>query len=171
MVLGAELNIALIVAAARNHVIGRNNELPWRLPEDLQHFRAVTWGKPIIMGRKTYESIGKPLPGRSNIVVTGQQSWAAEGVLVAHDLPAAIAMAQGLENPSAEIMIIGGAQIYAESLPLAQRVYLTRLGVDVEGDAHFPVLSPTEWQQVESVSGKGEAALPHEFQIWERITQ
>jgi dihydrofolate reductase len=165
------LDIALIVAAARNHVIGRDNQLPWRLLEDLQHFRAVTWGKPIIMGRKTYESIGKPLPGRTNIVVTRQQDWAAEGVMVAHDVPAALALAQGLENPSGEIMIIGGAQIYIESLPLARRIYLTRLGVDVEGDAYFPALLPSEWRKVESLSSDGAATLPHEFQIWERIAQ
>jgi dihydrofolate reductase len=163
------LDIALIVAAAQNNVIGRDNQLPWRLPADLQHFRAVTWGKPIIMGRKTYESIGKPLPGRINIVVTRQQGWAAEGVMVAHDVPAALVLAQGLENPSGEIMIIGGAQIYVEALPLARRIYLTRLGVEVEGDAYFPVLQPAEWRQVESLSGEGAATLPHEFQIWERI--
>lgn len=167
------LKLALVVAAARNNVIGKNNQLPWHLPQDLKHFKALTIGKPVIMGRKTYESIGKPLPGRTNIIITRQPYWAAEGTLTANDLSSAIALAQEagqrLITKPQEIMIIGGAEIYRVSLPLADRVYLTRIDLDMQGDAHFPELSEREWRVISRVPGESGALTPYEFQIIDRI--
>lgn len=136
--------ITLVVAAADNGVIGRDDKMPWHLPADLSHFKLLTWGKPILMGRKTFESIGKPLPGRTNIVVTRDAAWARPGVVVAHTLDAAFAAA----GAAAEVMVIGGAQVYAECLPLASRVELTRVHGDIAGDTHFPPLDPKQWREV-----------------------
>jgi dihydrofolate reductase len=133
--------LSLIVARADNGVIGRDNDLPWRLPADLKHFKRLTVGKPIIMGRKTFESIGKPLPGRHNIVVTRNAAWQAQGVTVVPNLAEAIAAA-GF-TPGArpeEIMVIGGAEIYAQALLFADRIYLTEVHAAPEGDTHFPAL-------------------------------
>ena len=129
--------IALVVARASNGVIGINNRLPWHISADLQHFKRLTVGKPVVMGRKTYESIGKPLPRRTNIVVTRDQTWKAEGVLVAHDLVTALALAyEDLHRTGAkEVAVIGGAEIFREILPQAGRVYLTEVRRDYEGDA------------------------------------
>jgi len=138
---------SLIVAVADNGVIGNDNQLPWRIPADLKYFKQVTLGKPIIMGRLTYESIGKPLPGRSNIVVTRNTAWQAEGVERAGDFSQALAIAKKIADDSdlEEVMIIGGATIYREALPLADRLYLTRVHIEVEGDAFFPNLNINEW--------------------------
>jgi len=128
--------ISLIVAAAENNVIGRDGELPWRLSADLQRFKATTMGKPIVMGRKTWESLGRPLPGRQNIVITRQQGFTAGGAVVVGDKRGALAAAGDAD----EIMVIGGSEIYALFLPDADRVYLTRVHADVAGDARFPAL-------------------------------
>lgn len=133
--------VSLVVAVARNGVIGRDNDLPWRLPDDLKRFKAVTLGKPVVMGRKTYESIGRPLPGRENRIVTRQPGLRIEGCRVFQRLEDALA---GAEE---EIMVIGGAQIYAEALPLADRLYLTEVDAEAEGDARFPVIDPAQWQE------------------------
>lgn len=138
--------IVLVVAVADNGVIGRAGAMPWHLPADLAHFRRLTVGKPVVMGRKTFESIGKPLPGRHNIVLTRQPGWTSAGVSVVANLAEAIAAA-GL-NPMArapEIMVIGGAQIYSEALPIATRVELTRIHVAPEGDTWFAPLDPERW--------------------------
>ena len=126
------MRIALIVAMARNRVIGRNNRLPWYLPEELQYFKQATLGKSIIMGRRTHESIGRPLPGRSNIVVTRDTGWSADGVAVVHSLEEAFEQAerQALIDGVEECVVIGGAQLYAEALPLADRLYLTEVHAD-----------------------------------------
>ncbi|GAB3105555.1 dihydrofolate reductase [Aestuariicella hydrocarbonica] len=145
--------LALIVAQASNRVIGRNNKMPWHLPEDLQYFKRVTLGKPIIMGRKTFESIGRPLPGRTNIVITRQPDWHAEGAVVVSSLEAAIA--RGQQESTDEVMVIGGAQIYAASLPLVDRVYLTQVHRDYEGDARFPELGDG-WREVAREDGHSE---------------
>jgi dihydrofolate reductase len=138
--------MALIVAVARNRVIGRDGGLPWRLPEDMKWFRARTMGLPIIMGRKTWESFPKrPLPGRTNIVVTRQADYAAAGGVVVGSLAAALEVARA-EAPR-EIMIIGGAELYAQALPLVQRIYLTRVEAEVEGDALFPSFDASGWQE------------------------
>lgn len=134
--------IELVVAAARNGVIGRDNGLPWRLPEDLKRFKALTMGHPILMGRKTFASIGKPLPGRKNIVLTRDASFEPEGVCVVHSWDDALLAADGLT-----LMVIGGAEIYALALPQADRIHLTEVDADVEGDAHFPSLDG-RWREV-----------------------
>jgi len=135
--------ISLIVAASTNNVIGFQGDLPWRLSADLKRFKALTMGKPIVMGRKTYESIGRPLPGRQNIVVTRNPDFVAEGCDVVPSIDAAIEVA----GHAAEIMIIGGSHIYEAFLPRVDRIYLTRVQAEVEGDAYLPELSSNEWQE------------------------
>jgi dihydrofolate reductase len=143
------LPLALVVAAADNDVIGRNNALPWDLPADLQHFRRLTMGKPIIMGRLTFESIGRPLPGRSNIVISRNPDYSAEGTHCVRDLDTAIELAEhiALIDGSDEIVVIGGAQIYALALPRASRLYLTRVHLSPEGDAQLPVIDWEAWSE------------------------
>ncbi len=136
--------LSIIVAMAKNRVIGRDNQLPWHLPADLRHFKQTTMGHPIIMGRKTYESIGRPLPGRQNIVITRNPDFQAEGCLVVHSLQEALAAVPEAE----EVFIIGGASLYREALPLADRIYLTLVDAEVEGDTFFPELDASEWQEV-----------------------
>jgi dihydrofolate reductase len=146
--------ISLVVAVSTNNVIGVDGELPWRLSDDLKRFKAVTMGKPIVMGRKTYESIGRPLPGRKNIVITRQADFTAEGCDIVKSTAEAVAAAEGAD----EIMVIGGSQIYAAFLPLAERVYLTRVHTEVEGDAFFPPLDEAEWRESASESYEADAA-------------
>ena len=138
--------ISIIVAVSTNNVIGLHGELPWHLSDDLKRFKKITMGKPVVMGRLTFESIGRPLPGRQNIIMTRQYDYVAEGcdVVASHDTAIAIA------GDAAEIMIIGGGEIYALFLPLADRVYLTRVRANVEGDAYFDSLDDDEWQVSES---------------------
>lgn len=139
--------VALIVAAAENGVIGCDNQLPWKISEDLRYFKRITLGKPVVMGRKTWDSIGRPLPGRPNLVVTRNPGWSAAGALVAHSLDDALAQAEVLAG-GAEVMVIGGAQIFAEALPLAGRLYLTEVHRAYAGDAVFPPPDPAEWREV-----------------------
>jgi dihydrofolate reductase len=137
--------ICLVVAMARNNVIGRNNGLPWeRLPEDLKHFKAVTLGKPVLMGRKTFESIGKPLPGRTNLVLTRDVGWKADGVVVVHSLNEALT--------GDELSGIGGAEVYRLLMPLATRIHLTQIDADIPGDTVFPPLDATVWFETASRS-------------------
>ncbi len=138
--------IALIAAVARNCAIGFGDALPWRLSSDLKRFKALTMGKPLIMGRKTFASIGKPLPGRFCIVVTRDSAFTAPGVEVARDLPAALVLARA-RDPS-EIMIGGGGEIYAQTIGLADRLYITEVGLEPEGDATFPRIDASEWREV-----------------------
>jgi len=146
------MRLAMIVAQSLNRVIGHRNRLPWYLPEDLKYFKRITQGKPIIMGRKTFESIGRPLPGRTNIVITRDPDWQGKGagVQVVHTLQDAIELAESLTliNGLDEALVIGGAEIYALALPQAERIYLTQVHAEVEGDAFFPRLDPAEWQEV-----------------------
>lgn len=147
------MHIAIHVAIAENGVIGRDGGLPWRLSTDLKRFKADTMGKPVIMGRKTYEGIGKPLPGRLNIVVTRDRGWRAEGVEVAHSLDDAIRLAEARARCMAgvdEVCVIGGGQIYGQALPLADRLHVTHVLAAVEGDAHFPPIDPAVWRLVRS---------------------
>ncbi len=138
--------VALIVAVAENGVIGRDNALPWRIPEDMKWFVARTKGKPCVMGRKTWESFPKkPLPGRTNIVVTRDAAYKADGAVVVGSLQAALDVAAG-EDPE-EIMILGGAEIYAQALPLAGRIYLTSVHGEVAGDTTFPALDRDNWNE------------------------
>jgi len=135
------LNISIIVAMANERVIGVNNGLPWDLPADMKHFRELTLGKPIIMGRKTYESIGRPLPGRRNIVVSRNSELKIPGVDVVSTLDDAISMVSNVQ----EIMIVGGAQLYADALSKANKIYLTKINLDIKGDSFFPQFNESEW--------------------------
>lgn len=137
--------ISIIVAIARNGVIGAGNSLIWHISEDLRRFKAITIGHPVVMGRKTYESIGRPLPNRTNVVITRQSDFKAEGCIVVHSLQEAIQ--RFAENE--EVFIIGGGQIYAEALPLAKRIYLTEVDADYEGDTYFPQWDRSSWQLIE----------------------
>jgi dihydrofolate reductase len=158
--------IAIIVAASENNVIGREGELPWRLSDDLKRFKAVTMGKPIVMGRKTWESIGRPLPGRHNIVITRQTGFEAAGCDVVSSIAEAIAVA----GDAVEIMVIGGSEIYALFLPQVQRVYLTRVHAEIEGDAVFPPLGD-EWRLVSDEAHAADASNEYDvsFRIYERV--
>lgn len=165
--------IAMIVAMAKNRVIGVKGKLPWYLPEDLKFFKRMTQAKPLVMGRKTYASIGKPLPNRLNIVVTRDTNFAAEGVRICHELPAALALAdqQATIEAAEEIMVMGGGEIYRQALPHAQRLYITEVDIDVDGDAVFPELSMQEWQEVQRVAGNPAEGQPqYDFVVYERIT-
>jgi dihydrofolate reductase len=143
-------NIVLLAAIAENGVIGRDNGLPWRLKSDMQHFRAFTMGKPVVMGRKTYLSIGRPLPGRTTIVVSRDRAFAAPGIVVAPNLAAALAAAHGdaLRRNADAVVVAGGADIYAQAMPLATRLAITQVHKRVEGDAHFPAIDAKAWHEV-----------------------
>lgn len=142
--------IALICAMARNRVIGCANALPWRLPADLKHFRELTTGHALLMGRKTFESLGRPLPNRTNIVVTRQRDYAPVGALIAHSLDAGLALAtQHVSSASPEVFVIGGENLYAQMLPRADRLYITQIDAEVEGDAWFPLFDPEAWHERE----------------------
>ena len=168
---GQQKPVSLIVACGRDGVIGRGNALPWRLPQDLQYFKCTTLGKPIIMGRKTFESIGRPLPGRPNIVVTRQQDWrACESVYRADSLESAVRKACDLAPEAEEIMVIGGAQLYRAALVSADRIYKTEIDVEVDGgDAFFPALPGGLWREVSRQEGEVDAPLPHAFVVLERV--
>ncbi|MHA7815915.1 MAG: dihydrofolate reductase [Pseudohaliea sp.] len=164
--------LAMIVAAAQNDVIGRDNALPWRLPEDLRYFRRVTMGKPVIMGRRTFDSIGRPLPGRCNIVVTTNPAFEAEGVRVVHGLEEALAVAAEVAEADGveEVMLIGGARLYALALPRVERIYLTRVHGDIPGDV---VLPPVDWAQFREVAREehaacGENPWAYSFLVYDR---
>ena len=133
----------MIAAMANNRVIGKDNDMPWHMPADLKHFKAVTMGKPVVMGRKTFESIGRPLPGRTNVVVTRNSEWQAEGVEVVSSTDEALNVLKDVD----EVMIIGGGKIYEQMLPLATTLYLTFIELEVEGDTQFP-----DWEKVASWS-------------------
>jgi dihydrofolate reductase len=139
--------IAIVVAMADNRVIGQDNRLPWHLPADLRHFKQLTVGKPVMMGRKTHESIGRPLPERTNIVVTRDRSYTAPGCVVVHSIESALKAAADHE----EVMVIGGMDFYWQLLPKADRIYLTLVHAEFEGDALFPELDERQWREVERV--------------------
>lgn len=157
--------VALIVALAENGVIGRDNQLPWHLPEDLAYFKRTTLGKPIIMGRKTFESIGRPLPGRPNLVVTRQRDWQVAGVTVCNSLDQALAQAQREATAlgAGELMVIGGGELYRQALPRAERLYLTRVHAEVAGDAWFPDLAAHEWQQESTERHVAGGSNPYDY--------
>jgi len=163
-------DIALVVAVADNGVIGRGGDLPWRLPEDLKYFRAVTMGKPIVMGRRTYESIGRPLPGRPNIVVTRNPDFHADGVDIAATLDDALAIAARRAEAAgvSEITIIGGAEIYRAVLPRADRIYLTEVHEAVEGDTVFPDYDRNEWNETSRSDVTTESGIAISFVVLER---
>lgn len=146
----AEISVVIVVAAARNGVIGRDGAMPWRLPTDLKHFKALTLGKPVVMGRKTFESLGRPLPGRANIVVSRQADYAPDGVDVAPDLDTALTLAAERARAAlvTEICVIGGGTIYAQALAKADRIELTRVEAEIEGDTVFPAIDETQFERI-----------------------
>ena len=167
------MKIAMIVAMAENNAIGINNKMPWYLPGDLRYFKAVTMGKPIIMGRKTFESLRKPLPGRTNIVITRDPSWKREGVTIVNTLKAAFDTAKDVAfiNGAKEIMVIGGAQIYQQALPFAHKIYLTRVHKSFEADTFFPDIDKQQWNEtfIEKHETEGCETLKYAYTVLERI--
>ena len=159
--------ISIIAALAENRVIGVNNTLPWRLPNDLKHFRRLTTGHAIILGRKNYESIGKPLPERTNIIITRNRDFRADGCLIAHSLDEALALAKN--DP--EIFVIGGAEIYRAALARTNRLYLTRVHATIAGDTYFPEFDETEWREISRERHERDErhAYAYSFVVLERI--
>lgn len=160
--------ISLVVAAAENNAIGKNNQLLWHLPNDLKFFKNTTWAGVVIMGRKTFESVNKPLPGRLNIVVTSNKDWQSEGVMVAADLQQAVELAtkENFKN----IFIIGGGEIYKQSMSIADTIYMTRVHTQIDGDTFFPAIDTAEWQLKEKNDFyKDEKhAYDYSFEIWQK---
>lgn len=169
------IQLAAIVAAAENGVIGRDNALPWHLSEDLKYFKRVTMGKPVVMGRKTFESIGKPLPGRTNIVITRNPAFQAEGVRVVSSLDGALQLASDIAviDGVEELLVIGGAEIYREAIPRADRLYLTEVHASVEGDALLPDIDWSRWREVSRQRHSAEPPNPYDysFVVYERADE
>ena len=158
--------LSLIVAVAENGLIGRDGDLPWRVPADLRFFKDITMGKPIVMGRKTWQSIGRPLPGRTNIVITRDRQFVAEGAVVVYDFAAALAAAGDVP----EVMIIGGAQIYGMAQERADRVYLTTIHASPDGDTFLPAFAADDWREVARESHAADDDIPaYSFVTLERI--
>ncbi|MBY6036733.1 dihydrofolate reductase [Fictibacillus nanhaiensis] len=157
--------ISFVVAIDKNRAIGKDNDLPWYLPNDLKHFKKVTMGKPIVMGRKTYESIGKPLPGRENIVVTRDKNYIAEGTKIVHSIDEVLAI------DAEEICVIGGTEIFKLFLPVADRLYITEIHETFEADTFFPELDQNEWKEISRSTGTVDEKnkYPHEFVVYEKI--
>jgi dihydrofolate reductase len=161
--------ISLVVAAATNNAIGKDGKLPWHLPNDMKHFKNVTWGMPIVMGRKTFESLGKALPGRKNIVISRQPGWKADGVITVKNMEDALFVVK--EADAKEVMVIGGGEIYKTLFDKAHRIYLTRVEAEPEADIFFPSLKPGEWHLMSQQDHEADAknAYNYSFQVWERL--
>ena len=161
--------ISLVVAAGNNNGIGKEGKIPWNLPNDLKHFKNVTWGMPVIMGRKTFDSLGKPLAGRKNIVITRQSDWKAEGTVTVKNMEDALFLVK--ETDTKEAMIIGGGEIFKMIFDKADRIYLTRVDASPESDAFFPVIDPSKWHLMSQKNYEADErhAYNYSFQIWERI--
>lgn len=151
--------LSQIVAIGRNRVIGAGNALPWRLPDDLAHFKRLTLGKPVLMGRKTWESLGRPLPGRDNLVITRNPGYHAAGARVFASIDTALAAC----SDAPEIMLIGGAELYAQTLPICDRLYLTEVDAAPDGDAFFPALDPADWRETAAEPHPADARHAHTF--------
>ncbi|MFM5333145.1 type 3 dihydrofolate reductase [Aeromonas veronii] len=162
------MKISMIAAMAHDRVIGKDNQMPWHLPADLAHFKRVTLGKPVLMGRKTFESIGRPLPGRRNLVISRNPDYQAEGIEVVGSVEAALALLAG--SSVEELMVIGGGHLYAEMLPSADCLYLTQIDLAVEGDTRFPAFDDGQWQRVDCESHPADDKNPHpySFETWQR---
>lgn len=167
MTASQRLPLVLVLAVSENGVIGRGQALPWELPGDLQHFKRTTMGRPVLMGRKTFESVGRPLPGRTNIVITRDKTWSAPGVSVVHNLCDAVALAsdQALLDGADALMVIGGAEIYRLALPMADRVVLTEVHGEVSGDAFFDLNSLADWQELSRERVPADGQNSHDFSI------
>lgn len=162
------MKISMIAAMAHDRVIGKDNQMPWHLPADLAHFKRVTLGKPVLMGRKTFESIGRPLPGRRNLVISRNPGYQAEGIEVVGSVEAALALLAG--SSVEELMVIGGGHLYAEMLPSADCLYLTQIDLAAEGDTRFPAFDDGQWQRIECESHPADEKNPHpySFETWQR---
>ena|SRR5476649_2186505 len=160
--------LSYIVAASTNNVIGKNNQLLWNLPNDMKFFKNTTWAMPVLMGRKTFESLGKPLPGRLNIIITRKNDWQPEGAVIVHSIQEAVTIASAADYK--EAFIIGGGELFKEGMPVVDRIYLTRVDAVLEGDAFFPVMDAKDWQMVSERSFPIDAkhAYSYHFQLWER---
>lgn len=165
-----DIKLALVVALADNGVIGREGGLPWRLSTDLKRFKAITMGKPVIMGRKTWESIGKPLPGRLNIVISRDPAYRAEGAVTVPSFESALNVARKRAGEAEEVCIIGGGDIFRMAMPLADRLYVTHVEASVEGDVFFPEIREEEWQEVssEAVPAGEKDIYPTRYVVYER---
>lgn len=160
--------ISFVVAASENNVIGKDNRLPWRLPNDLKFFKNTTWAMPVIMGRKTFESFGKPLPGRTNIVITRKDDWKVDGVITVKSLDNALHAGEATD--AKEAFIIGGGEIFRQSFDKADKIYITRVHAQLEGDAFFPEIKESEWQLFSNLDCPIDEkhAYPYSFQLWKR---
>ena len=163
------MTISLVVAASENNAIGKNNQLLWHLPNDLKFFKNITWGFPVIMGRKTFEAVNKPLPGRTNIVITTKQDWQAASVIAVGTIKEAIAKAA--ETNSKQAFIIGGGEIYKQSMDIADIIYITRVHADLAGDTFFPVIEESKWRLTSNQDFEADEkhAYSYSFQIWEKV--
>ena len=163
------MTISFVVAAATNNVIGKDGKMPWHLPNDMRHFKNVTWGMPVIMGRKTFDSLGKALPGRKNIVITRQTGWTAPNTVVVKNIEDALFVAK--ETDAKEAMIIGGGEIYKSLFDKASKIYITRVHADPEGDTLFPSIDPQQWYLVSQKNHEADEknSYNYSFQTWERI--
>ena len=163
------MSISLVVAVSTNNAIGKDNQLLWTLPNDMRFFKNTTWAMPVVMGRKTFEALGKPLPGRFNIVISNQKNWKPDGTTVVDSLDEAIKIAYAAFYK--EVMVIGGGQIYKQAMPIADKLYLTRVDAVLEGDTSFPRVDTAIWKMVseESFPADEKHAYPYHFQVWERI--
>jgi dihydrofolate reductase len=155
------MTISIIAALAKNRIIGKNNKLPWNLPADLKHFKKLTLGKPIIMGQKTFESIGRPLPGRANIILSLDENFKPQGCIVANSIEEVLKI---LEHEK-EIMIAGGASIYKQFLPLANKMYLTLIDANFEGDTYFPEFNWEDWEVIERIENQSDKENPYKYTI------
>ena len=166
--LGGRSDISLIVAASNNNAIGKANAMLWHLPEDLKFFKNTTWGMPIIMGRKTFESVGKPLPGRTNIVITSNKDWRGEGTITTTNIEEACEAARA--TGAKEIFITGGGELYKQTMGIANRIDLTRVNTEIDGDAYFPVMDETIWEKVfeKKVQADEKNKFDMNFERWER---
>lgn len=164
------LRLSLLVAMAKNRVIGRNNKLPWHLPADLKHFKFLTMGQTIVMGRKTYESIGKPLPGRTNIIITRQTGYEVPGAIVVNSIDDALLTCKETRSINAENFIIGGEELYRQTLKICQRIYITEIQRDFEGDAYFPAFDPNEWEETQRDKhiSESDVNLEYHFIVFDR---
>lgn len=160
--------ISFVVAAAKNNVIGKDNKLVWNLPNDMKFFKNITWGMPVVMGRKSFEALGKALPGRKNIVLTRQDDYKAKDAIVVKTMDEAKAVVKEMDVK--EMMVIGGGEIFQMVMPEAKRIYLTRVDAEPDGDAFFPKVNPAEWNLVSKKDHEADAkhAYNYSFQIWER---
>ncbi|MBY0536871.1 MAG: dihydrofolate reductase [Chitinophagaceae bacterium] len=161
--------VSIVVAVSENLAIGKDNQLLWHLPNDMKFFKNTTWAMPVIMGRKTFESLGKPLNGRTNIVITRNEDWKQEGVLVAKSLEQAIELAKTVD--AKEAYVIGGGEIYKQALPYCNKLYITKVHTQIDGDTYFPKISEHEWERVSLLDFKADAKhkWDYSFEIWNRI--